>query len=210
MTGEWYVINPHKLCWHQPPDIAAATLRPITHACILPHPHPRRIKVLWRDAVMVTDPEAVATICGRGPGSLDKASAMYFPINQMCEPAGHANLLTSPSDERWKAVRKAVAAAFSVHHIKAKLPVVVASTDELVGRLRALGPQASVDVDQVGGGGLDVLGGVCVCARCTCVMTRADVLYLWGRGPGLCVCVGGGRRVDGCASCAGSWCLCNA
>jgi cytochrome P450 len=131
---------PHYALPHLPPP-------PLTHH------YPRRIKVLWRDAVMVTDPEAVATICGRGEGSLDKAAAMYFPINQMCEPAGHTNLLTSPSDAQWKAVRKAVAAAFSVHHIKAKFPVVVASVDELVRRIRALGPQASVDVDQVCGGG---------------------------------------------------------
>jgi cytochrome P450 len=126
---------------------------------------------LWHDVVIVTDPEAVATICGRGESSLDKAAAMYFPINQMCDPAGHANLLTSASDETWKAVRKAVATAFSMHRIKAKLPMVVGRTNELVERIRAVGPGASVDVDQVGGG-----RGTSECPWCCCPAADSALL----------------------------------
>jgi hypothetical protein len=42
---------------------------------------------------------------------------------QMCSPRGHQNLLTSPADPTWRAVRKAVAAAFSVVNIRKKYPV---------------------------------------------------------------------------------------
>ena len=43
----------------------------------------------------------------------------------MCSPSGHANLLTSPSDKTWKAVRQAIAQAFSFRHIKCKFPLIV-------------------------------------------------------------------------------------
>lgn len=41
----------------------------------------------------------------------------------MCSPRGHVNLLTSPADAAWRAVRKAVAPAFSVQAIRRKFPV---------------------------------------------------------------------------------------
>jgi hypothetical protein len=34
----------------------------------------------------------------------------------MCDPHGNANLLTSPSDEKWKAIRKAVAVSFALQN----------------------------------------------------------------------------------------------
>lgn len=67
-----------------------------------PFTFPPRVKFLWRDALMVTDPSALAAICGRGEGALDKASVIYRPVNDMCSPLGHANLLTAPADEKWK------------------------------------------------------------------------------------------------------------
>ena len=63
--------------------------------------------MLWRDALLVTDPAAVAAACGRGEGSLDKAAEMYAPVNGMTSPHGTPNLLTAPSDAQWRAIRKA-------------------------------------------------------------------------------------------------------
>ena len=40
-----------------------------------------RIKFLWKDALIVTDPAALAAIMGRGDGALDKAAGMYHTIN---------------------------------------------------------------------------------------------------------------------------------
>lgn len=42
-----------------------------------------RIKFLWKDALIVTDPQALAIIMGRGEGALDKASGVYATINYM-------------------------------------------------------------------------------------------------------------------------------
>lgn len=36
--------------------------------------------LLWT-GLMVTDPHALAAICGRGQGALDKAASFYAPIN---------------------------------------------------------------------------------------------------------------------------------
>jgi cytochrome P450 len=107
-----------------------------------------RIKFLWRDAVIVTDPAALAAIMGRGEGALDKAAAAYAPINAMCDPHGSANLLTSSADASWKAIRKAVAVSFSIQNIKRKYPIVLGRVNELLGRLAAQGAGASIDVDQ--------------------------------------------------------------
>ncbi|KXZ56708.1 hypothetical protein GPECTOR_1g638 [Gonium pectorale] len=107
-----------------------------------------RGKFLWHDGLLVTDPAALATICGRGEGALDKAAALYSPINFMCTPHGHSNLLTSPADEKWRAVRKAIALSFSFGNIKKKFPIIRERTYELVAWLRRVGPKESVDVDQ--------------------------------------------------------------
>lgn len=107
-----------------------------------------RINVMSRDILVVSDPLAVGAIVGRGEGALDKADGMYFPINQMVEPHGLPNLLTSKADEQWKVVRKAVAVSFSSQNIKKKFPVILQRVDELIDRLKVLGPNASVDVDQ--------------------------------------------------------------
>jgi cytochrome P450 len=107
-----------------------------------------RVKFLWHDALVVTDPYALGTIMGRGEGALDKAAVAYAPINKMCDPYGHANLLTAPADENWKAVRKAVAVSFSIQNIKKKYPLILSKVNQLLGRVAALGPEASVDVDQ--------------------------------------------------------------
>jgi hypothetical protein len=42
-----------------------------------------RARVLWWDGVVVTDPAALAAICGRGEGAMDKAAVIYGPVNQV-------------------------------------------------------------------------------------------------------------------------------
>lgn len=107
-----------------------------------------RVKFLWRDALVVTDPAALAVIMGRGEGALDKAAGVYSPINYMCDPHGQPNLLTSAADGQWKAIRKAVAVSFSIQNIKKKYPLVLGKVNQLLGRLAAQGSCTAVDVDQ--------------------------------------------------------------
>lgn len=80
-----------------------------------------RMKFLWHDTVVVTDPAALAAIMGRGPGSIDKAALAYAPINRMCDPHGNPNLLTSAATESWKLIRKAVAVSFSMQVSRARI-----------------------------------------------------------------------------------------
>uniref|UniRef100_A0A383W692 Cytochrome P450 n=1 Tax=Tetradesmus obliquus TaxID=3088 RepID=A0A383W692_TETOB len=107
-----------------------------------------RLKFLWQDALVVSDPAALAAIMGRGEGAMDKAALVYAPINRMCTPHGDANLLTSAADESWKAIRKAVAVSFSMQNIRKKFPLVLGRINQLIARLEALGPDVAVDVDQ--------------------------------------------------------------
>ncbi|KAI8464712.1 MAG: cytochrome P450 [Monoraphidium minutum] len=107
-----------------------------------------RIKFLWKDALIVTDPGALAAIMGRGEGALDKAAGVYQTINYMCDPHGAPNLLTGAATDTWKAIRRAVAVSFSTQNIKKKYPLILSRINELVMRVAAQGPEASVDVDQ--------------------------------------------------------------
>ncbi|GLC46900.1 hypothetical protein PLESTB_001281900 [Pleodorina starrii] len=107
-----------------------------------------RLKFLWYDTLMVTDPAALSVICGRGEGSVDKAAQLYAPINRMCSPHGAPNLLTSAADDGWRAVRRAVARSFAFGNIRAKFPLIRGRTAELVEWLRRRGPGEAVDVDQ--------------------------------------------------------------
>jgi cytochrome P450 len=106
---------------------------------------------------------------GRGEGAIDKAAMAYAPINRMCDPHGNANLLTSAANDSWKAVRKAVAVSFSIQHIKKKFPLVLGRVNQLVGRIAAQGPGASIDVDQAAlRVTLDVIGLVSSNGDCSC------------------------------------------
>eukprot|EP00882_Tetradesmus_deserticola_P027921 GHRQ01031067.1.p1 GENE.GHRQ01031067.1~~GHRQ01031067.1.p1 ORF type:complete len:266 (+),score=74.84 GHRQ01031067.1:158-955(+) len=107
-----------------------------------------RIKFLWQDALIVTDPAALAGIMGRGDGAMDKAALVYAPINRMCTPHGDANLLTSAADDTWKAIRKSVAVSFSMQNIRKKFPLVLGRINQLIARLEALGPAAAIDVSR--------------------------------------------------------------
>ncbi|GBG00430.1 cytochrome P450 [Raphidocelis subcapitata] len=127
-------------------------LRPDFHKVLLKwaddHGGVVRLKFLWKDALIVTDPQALASIMGRGEGALDKAAGVYQTINYMCDPHGAPNLLTGAATDTWKAIRRAVAVSFSTQNIKKKYPLILARINELVGRVAAQGPEASIDVDQ--------------------------------------------------------------
>jgi len=170
-----------------------------------------RIKFFWQDVLLVTDPEALGSIMGRGEHSIDKAFQTYAPINkvrlfwggrgggaaavrgeglggaeriwlvglcgpaaagfcwvlpctrltptplprasllstQMTDPHGNPNLLTAPADDKWKAIRKGVAVSFAFQNIKKKFPMILQRVNVVTNRAAALGPKASIDVDQL-------------------------------------------------------------
>ncbi|GFH16777.1 uncharacterized protein HaLaN_13268, partial [Haematococcus lacustris] len=142
-----------------------------------------RVRALWIDSVVVTDPKLLATICGRGPGALEKASIIPMhssqtigPVPQACVPpgvlqmcsvAGHPNLVSAKTDPAWRAVRKAVATSLSLQNIKKKYPVMQGCVEKMVHQLAELSdacaatgnPPLIVDVDQMAARvTLDVIG----------------------------------------------------
>ena len=67
----------------------------------------------------------------------------------MTDPHGNPNLLTAAADDKWKAIRKGVAVSFAFQNIKKKYPMVLGRVNRVITRAAALGPEASIDVDQL-------------------------------------------------------------
>lgn len=65
-----------RAAWSSPPHTARTQLTHDTGGVV-------RLKFLWKDALIVTDPQALAQIMGRGEGALDKAAGVYHTINYM-------------------------------------------------------------------------------------------------------------------------------
>jgi len=108
-----------------------------------------RLRIPFEDVLIVTDPQAVAGIMGRGDRSLDKSQAAYGHVSQMVSPQGHPNLLTSASNETWKKVRKAVAVSFSMRHIRPKFGIVLERVNYMVNKLREGAKTGqSIDMDR--------------------------------------------------------------
>ncbi len=59
------------------------------------------------------------------------------------------NLLTGPTDEHWKAVRKGVAPAFAAGNIRDAFGAVVERCEMLAGVLKNWGPDRIVNVDDM-------------------------------------------------------------
>ncbi|CAD7695564.1 unnamed protein product [Ostreobium quekettii] len=108
-----------------------------------------RLKMPFEDVLIVTEPQAVADIMGRGDRSLDKSQAAYGHVSQMVSAQGHPNLLTSASDEKWKKVRKAVAVSFSMRHIRPKFGIVLERVNDMVKKLgEGAETGQSIDMDR--------------------------------------------------------------
>jgi cytochrome P450 len=67
----------------------------------------------------------------------------------MTDPHGNPNLLTAAADEKWKAIRKGVAVSFAFQNIKKKYPMILDRVNTVITRAAKLGPEASIDVDQL-------------------------------------------------------------
>jgi cytochrome P450 len=67
----------------------------------------------------------------------------------MVSPLGSANLLTSPSDDKWRAIRKAIAVSFNYANVKQKFHIICSKVDTMIGKLHGMGSARAVDVDEV-------------------------------------------------------------
>jgi hypothetical protein len=115
-----------------------------------------RLRLITAPMVVLTDPEAAARILRRGPDYLPKSRAMYEAFECGVEPRT-PNMLTSEDDALWRAVRGAVAPAFSATSLKQALPRMVQLTERACGIVDAAIDAGSV---RVNGGGVGRGGGV--------------------------------------------------
>ncbi|KAK9916023.1 hypothetical protein WJX75_007417 [Coccomyxa subellipsoidea] len=119
-------------------------------------------RVLTTHVVMVTDPTIVAEALRHK--SLDKDLPAQFgsqALDEFSGPNKHQTILTLPTDERWKAVRKAVATAFSTTNMRANFPGIRKACNQLIEVLAEVGPNQAVDMDRATcRESLDVIGQV--------------------------------------------------
>ncbi|BDA43874.1 Cytochrome P450 3A11 [Coccomyxa sp. Obi] len=119
-------------------------------------------RVLNTHVVMVTDPVIAAEALRHK--SLDKNLPAGFgnrAIDDFTGPHAHQTILTLPTDDRWKAVRKAVATAFSNTNMRANFPGIRTACSQLIEVLTEMGPNKPVDMDNATcRESLDVIGMV--------------------------------------------------
>ncbi|CAL8468141.1 g7680 [Coccomyxa elongata] len=116
-------------------------------------------RLMYQHFIQVTDPVIIAEALRSR--ELDKKPLVGGGINSFASPKAFYNLLTSPSNERWKAVRKAVASAFSTANMKAQFPNIRTSCAQLVTVLKTLPRGEVVDMDSaLCRESLDVIGMV--------------------------------------------------
>ncbi|EIE20244.1 cytochrome P450 [Coccomyxa subellipsoidea C-169] len=119
-------------------------------------------RFLTTHVVMVTDPVLVAEALRHR--SLDKALPVQqftCGIDELTGPNAHKTILTMSTDELWRAVRKAVATAFSNRNLRANFPGIRTAGAQLIQVLAEAGPSVAVDMDNATcRESLDVIGHV--------------------------------------------------
>eukprot|EP00884_Botryococcus_braunii_P006038 jgi/Botrbrau1/15435/Bobra.43_2s0060.1 len=103
-----------------------------------------RVRIMQFHVLVVADP-ALATYILRSK-LLDKFRFQYGFLDPFL---GGINLLTGPTNEHWKAVRKGVAPAFAAGNIRTAFAAIVERCETLAGILTKLGPEQTVNVDDM-------------------------------------------------------------
>jgi len=98
-----------------------------------------RIRFLHLNILIVTDPAEAVRLCSRGDDYLDKSLIIYDAFDQVHGPPT-PSILTTATNETWKAVRRAIAPAFTTAHLRAALPQLLDASQQVAVQLRAAGP----------------------------------------------------------------------
>uniref|UniRef100_A0A7S0WZP2 Cytochrome P450 n=1 Tax=Chlamydomonas leiostraca TaxID=1034604 RepID=A0A7S0WZP2_9CHLO len=109
-----------------------------------------RMRFLHRTIVVVAQPEVAAAVLRAGPAYLPKYRPSYTTLETITLPY-HQNIVTThDSDPYWRALRRAVAPAFTTNNLRAVFPGVVSSARAVASHLLAAcaaSGGAGVDVD---------------------------------------------------------------
>lgn len=105
--------------------VAATHTPSLTLHCILyaPHTHPNDLfapALHTLQVLIVTDPDVYGPLMRQGPNRLPKYTAPYRMFEVFTNPE-RANILTSPENAEWKAVRRAAVAALTMSNLRCVL-----------------------------------------------------------------------------------------
>lgn len=104
-----------------------------------------RVRVLHINMVVLSDPEDFLPLIAKPSVYLDKQLQTYAAMNMMNE-GGLGSILTSPTSDYWRSIRKAVAPAFSVSNMKRLFPSLLSLCRSVVGTLNEYTPNQVVDM----------------------------------------------------------------
>lgn len=90
---------------------------------LAPHQHPHNLfapALHTMQVLIVTDPDVYGPLMRQGPNRLPKYTAPYRMFEVFTNPE-RANILTSPENAEWKAVRRAAVAALTMSNLRCVL-----------------------------------------------------------------------------------------
>ncbi|KAK9826059.1 hypothetical protein WJX74_008792 [Apatococcus lobatus] len=120
-----------------------------------------RIRLGLIQAVIVTDPYIISEILAPGAEVEKSIDLVYSHFDVLNHASGKPTIFTSPSDDHWRLVRKAVAPAFNPKNIRHGFQFVQQTVSQLIDILKLRGPDEVIDMDNAAlRVTLDVIGQV--------------------------------------------------
>jgi cytochrome P450 len=118
--------------------------------------------------VVLTDPQLYSHLLRAGPQTLPKEPGAYHMFERFTHPRT-PNIITSPANTYWHALRKASASAFTMANLRQQYASNLATCIRVVDHLAGLGPSQAADMDLMGQRlAIDILGAFAfdhVCMR---------------------------------------------
>ncbi|WIA39640.1 hypothetical protein OEZ86_005717 [Tetradesmus obliquus] len=94
-----------------------------------------RLRLLYRDVVIVADPQVASELLGKGPNECPRRTPEYTLFNAAHGMPGYGAILTEQDEERWKAIRRAIAPAFTLSAVRDLFPTIVTCYSEVCKRI---------------------------------------------------------------------------
>lgn len=129
-------------------DISANEWTPSLMRWCKAHGRLYKMRLMSTWCVVSSDPAVYSKALKPGPNYLGKDYATYEHF-QLATQAGSPSLFSSPDNAYWKAIRKAVAPAFTMTNMKKAFPEVLAATHRLLQELKGLPEEQPVDMDNL-------------------------------------------------------------
>eukprot|EP00878_Enallax_costatus_P000874 GHUV01001001.1.p1 GENE.GHUV01001001.1~~GHUV01001001.1.p1 ORF type:complete len:563 (+),score=98.44 GHUV01001001.1:141-1829(+) len=84
-----------------------------------------RIRILHRDIVLIADPKSAADVLAKGSNECARRTPEYKTFDVGHGMPGHSAILTEQNEERWRAIRRTIAPAYSLSVVREVFPTIV-------------------------------------------------------------------------------------